>query len=358
MKENSNKNYQNLRVFCGYVNTGAISYKIAQGLRENGIKADSVSINEHIFGYPSHKIIHFYKPDNFIHVFLNRLLKYYYFLKFFLKYNVFIFNTSSTLLSRKWDLKLLKVLGKKTAMIYTGCDIRDRNYYLNLPRKYTACKDCSPAFQKRIGCIMEEKIKTTAIIQKNIGVSFSHPFDASMLNGKYHYLYLLLELEQYEPKFESNKRIKILHAPSDDGFKGTRYVISAIEKLKKDNTDFDFELLRNKTHDETIEAIKNCDILIDQMVAGWYGLISIEAMALGKTVVCYIDDKLYDYLPDLPVINLNPDNLAEGLKQLIGQKEKLTEYGKLGRKFAEKYHDYKTNSKAILDITLQETFKK
>jgi hypothetical protein len=88
------------------------------------------------------------------------------------------------------------------------------------------------------------------------------------------------------------------------------------------------------------------------MTAGWYGLISIEAMALGKTTVCYIDEKLYSYLPDLPVINLNPDTLYDGLQKLIENKNKLNQNGKSGRAFVEKYHDHVKNSKKILELTL------
>ncbi len=346
------KGYKRLKVFCGYVNTGGIAYKIADGLRKNGIKADSIVIDEHLFSYPSHKQIKFFQPHR---KFLNRLLKYCYFIKHFFKYNIFIFNTRSTLLSRKVDLKILRLFGKKTAMVYVGCDIRDKNHYLKSDRKFTVCKDCTDNYQTKINCLMEDKITESAYIQKNINASFSHPFDAMILNGKFNYLYLLLELEKYSPKYAINNKIKIIHAPSDDGIKGTKYVMEAIEELKKNSAqpgiEFDFELLRNKSHEETIDAIQHCDILIDQMTAGWYGLISIEAMALGKTTVCYIDDKLYSYLPDLPIINLTPDNLAEGLKTLIADKDKLSEHGKLGRGFVEKYHDHVKNSKMMLDIT-------
>jgi len=345
-------NYSKLRVFCGYVNTGGIAFKIADGLRKNGIKADSVVVGDHHFSYPYHKDVYF--PDS-KHSIIIKFFKYYYFIIFLFKYNVFIFNTRSTLLSRKWDLKIFRFFGKKTAMIYTGCDIRDRDFYLTLPRKYTACKNCTEAYQKRVQCIMPQKLSEAAYIQENIDISFSHPFDAMILNGNYRYLYLLLELDQYKPNFSLNERIKILHVPSDEGFKGTNYVLSAIEKLKNDpecSDKFEFELLKNKTHDETIEAIRNCDILIDQMVAGWYGLISVEAMALGKTAVCYIDEKLYDYLPDLPIANMNPDNLAERLKSLINKKDSLPDIGRLGRAFVEKYHDHIRNSKTMLDMIL------
>lgn len=342
---------KNIKVFCGYVNTGGIAYKIAEGLRKNGISADSVVIDDHSFSYPFHKKLKFIGSKA---GFVNRLIKYYYFIKHALKYDVFIFNTRSTMLARKGDLKLLNKLGKRTAMIYVGCDIRDKNFYLLSPEKFTVCKNCSVEYQVKIGCVMEDKLVETDIIQKHIHAPFSHPFDAMILNGNFNYLYLLLELEKYQPKYEVNKKIKIVHIPSDDGIKGTNYVIAAIDKLKAEGVDFDFELIRNKPHDEVVEIIRNADILIDQMVAGWYGLISIESMALGKTTVCFLREKLYEYIPDIPIINLNPDNLAEGLKKLIAEKDMLPEHGRKGRAYAEKYHDYIKNSMDMLKITLGE----
>jgi hypothetical protein len=337
-----------IRVFCGYSNTGGIAFKIAEGLRKNGIRADSVVIDDHAFSYKFHKSI--LQSEN--SAFLNRLLKYYYFIKHSIKYNVFIFNTRSTLLSRNWDLKILNLLGKKTAMVYIGCDIRDKNFYLNSADKFTVCKNCSVLYQEKIVCIMERKIKESSYIQKHINASFSHPFDSMILNGKFNYLYLLLELDQYKPKYTANPVIKILHAPSDEGIKGTKYVLEAIGKLKEKKINFEFELIKNKTNSETIDAIRNADILIDQMVAGWYGLISIEAMALGKTTVCFLRKDLYNYIPEIPIINLNPDNLAEGLENLITGRKKLPLYGQKGREFVERYHDYVRNSLLMLNKTL------
>lgn len=345
--------YKNLekriKVFCGYGNTGGIAYKIAEGLRKNGIKADSVVIADHSFSYPYHKKLKFIgtKPG-----FVNRLIKYCYFIKHALLYDVFIFNTRSTMLARKGDLRILKWLGKKTAMVYVGCDIRDKNYYLSSPEKYTACKNCNEEYQQYVGCEMERKINETGIIQKHVDAAFSHPFDAAILNGNFNFLYLLLELEKYQPNYSVNPRIKIVHAPSNQGIKGTNYILDAIEKLKEERVDFEFELLENRPHVEILEAIRNADILIDQMVAGWYGLISIEAMALGKTTVCFLRDELYNYIAAIPIVNLNPDNLKDGLKKLIREKERLAEYGKAGREYVEKYHDYKKNALEMLRITL------
>jgi hypothetical protein len=34
--------------------------------------------------------------------------------------------------------------------------------------------------------------------------------------------------------------------------------------------------------------------------------VSVELMALGKPVLCYIDPDLMQYRPDLPIVNVTP----------------------------------------------------
>ena len=48
--------------------------------------------------------------------------------------------------------------------------------------------------------------------------------------------------------------------------------------------DADLEIVEGLHHDEAFERYRNADIVVDQLHAGWYGLLAIECMALGKPV--------------------------------------------------------------------------
>ena len=57
---------------------------------------------------------------------------------------------------------------------------------------------------------------------------------------------------------------------------------------------------------------------MDQFILGSFGVSSIEVMALGKPVLCYIMDQVEINLPEAcPIINANLDNLESKLEQLI-----------------------------------------
>ena len=87
-----------------------------------------------------------------------------------------------------------------------------------------------------------------------------------------------------------------MHAPSAQGYKGTEYVLQAITRLEKDY-EVEFVLVHDIPHSQTKEIYQRADIIIDQLLTGTYGVFTVEAMALGKPVVCYIREDLKSTYP-------------------------------------------------------------
>ena len=68
-------------------------------------------------------------------------------------------------------------------------------------------------------------------------------------------------------------------------------------------------------------------------------MFATEAMSFGKPVLCYINNDLIGYLPDLPIIPTHRYEIYKNLKYLIQNPTICQEIGNKGRKFIEKYHD-------------------
>ena len=123
------------------------------------------------------------------------------------------------------------------------------------------------------------------------GVHVFCPMEASILHGSF-------------PEFETTAiRVRLIfaHAPSHRGAKGTAFVLAAAEQLRTEGYRFELELIEGLARDKAIERYAACDVVIDQLLAGWYGGLGVEAMALGKPVVAYIREGDLDYLdPALP----------------------------------------------------------
>jgi glycosyltransferase involved in cell wall biosynthesis len=169
-----------------------------------------------------------------------------------------------------------------------------------------------------------------------------------------------LILAEFEPKYPVVTKHKplIVHAPSRKMVKGTPSVLAAIEKLKN-QYDFDFKLAHGVSHAEAIAMIQECDVMLDQFVLGSYGVAALEAMALGKPVVCYIKPSLIERLPsDFPIVNANQDNLVRVLGGLLEDGHQRHQIGKLSRIYVEKHHDAHKIARNLVKIYEEITKKK
>lgn len=120
-------------------------------------------------------------------------------------------------------------------------------------------------------------------------------------------------LDQRKQRLAFSK-IRICHAPSNRHLKGTKYVIEVMENICSKNSNIEFFMVENLNFDEALEAYKSADLLIDQLLYGWYGGVAVEAMSLGVPVVAYLEYPQSNLLPegfleDMPILNASIENL-------------------------------------------------
>jgi hypothetical protein len=137
----------------------------------------------------------------------------------------------------------------------------------------------------------------------------------------------------------------VLHAPTHRGIKGTKHVLDAVNQLKAEGVAFRFELIEGLSHAEAMRRYQDADVLIDQLLLGWYGGLAVELMALGKPVICHIREGDLRFIPQamresLPIIRAHSGNVAEVLRTwLTNRKSELALAGARSRRFVERWHD-------------------
>ncbi|MCA0424101.1 MAG: glycosyltransferase family 1 protein, partial [Proteobacteria bacterium] len=142
-----------------------------------------------------------------------------------------------------------------------------------------------------------------------------------------------------------NRPLTIVHAPSHRGVKGTAHVLEAIERLRATGANIRFLAVENMPRDRALATYREADIVIDQLMIGWYGGLAVEAMALGKVVVCHINPDDLKFVPPelaatLPIIRANAANLVPVLQALLARpRQDLAAIGTAGRVFVERWHD-------------------
>ncbi|MGH9908681.1 MAG: glycosyltransferase [Pyrinomonadaceae bacterium] len=145
--------------------------------------------------------------------------------------------------------------------------------------------------------------------------------------------------------------ITIVHAPTDPTIKGSRYIIAAVERLKQRHQ-INFVLVEGMPHAEAMKAYRSADLVIDQVLAGWYGGLAVEVMAMAKPVACYLRHEDFDVLPEgmcaqLPLVNITPETIESAIEAFITQRESWPEWGRRSREYVLRWHNPETIARAM-----------
>ncbi len=256
---------------------------------------------------------------------LRWFLTFYNFLRFFWKYDVFFFLSGETLLTRKLrplEFRLYKLLGKRVVMSFVGADIRSPKY---LQWKNEHLYEFLQGAQepKKTEPFQDKLIRDSRKYAEKIFVSTPDLLD---IIPEAEYFPVMLDIEQFSRDFEAavpfekpDDEIWILHAPSGPVNKGSVHIHRVLREFececsRKIRLLMPTEELENKikgytlTRYELLRYYKSCDIIIDQMIVGWYGMQTIEAVFADKIVFVYIDPALEKF--HQPNANIKISNIA------------------------------------------------
>jgi hypothetical protein len=141
------------------------------------------------------------------------------------------------------------------------------------------------------------------------------------------------------------KNTQIFHAPSHRSAKGTSEIASIMLELTNSGLPIDFHLIENVSHEDLGSLLLNADLLIDQLFAGWYGGIAVEALCRGVPVMSYMRHSDFSVIPNemrdqLPIISIDASNISENIHWFINlTSEQLSKMRYENIRFAERWHD-------------------
>lgn len=339
-----------MKVLHAPCNVGNQPWTLSRSERELGLKSDLVCNYSTWLGYPADKVLGSVNGRATKELMQRRW--YGYMAPF--KYDVFHYYFGRSLLY--WDdlpdlnihpyadLKLARRLGKKIIMTLQGCDARIAGKSAARNR-FTPCNPdrCGayPVCIETLDAQRQEMIYTVLPLCDRV-------------------FYLNPELGHYIPKGEflpyanvdvegmqlaptpERKRPVIVHAPSDPKIKGTAMILAALQSLRKKH-DFELVLVEKKTHAEAMEIYRTADLVIDQILAGWYGGLAVEVMAMGKPVACYIREEDLPLVPgamaaDMPLLNIHPDHLERDFEEIFTRRSEWKAIGQKSRAYVERWH--------------------
>lgn len=139
---------------------------------------------------------------------------------------------------------------------------------------------------------------------------------------------------------EPDRPLRVVHAPNHREFKGTRYLEAAVAELQAEGVPIELVMVEKLPNHEALAVYRTADVIFDQCLIGFHGYFALEAMALGKPVMCYIR-KPEQYLlepQECPIINTHVDTLRDDLRRLVLTRDQLAGIGQRGRAYVERHY--------------------
>lgn len=360
---------------------------ISKHLNQLGVKSETWTFSQNYFGYPADKVL--CKEDQglvlrqlkrilaFRYIFLTDVVFFNSGSGFFspyiaisdqkyLRYKKFLLNIYSSYSSimSKIELGLISLLNKPIFIQYQGSDARQgdfcrKNFEIHFADRVAKGLDSLASDEAKRKSIAAYSKRARKIYALNPDLLHVLPKRAEFLP------YSHISLDEWEPVYNQLQKrpLRIGHAPSHRAIKGTDLLLDAVERLKRGGFEFELVLVEGKSNTEAREIYKTVDVLVDQLFAGWYGGLAVEAMALGKPVVAYIRQEDLDFIPELmrselPIIQAEPSTIRDVLERILkAPRAELVEIARDSRAYVERWHDpiaIARRIKADIEATLRQ----
>ncbi len=242
-----------------------------------------------------------------------------------------------------WDLPLYRALGKRAFFTFHGSDARLQRVHEEMNPWSHYRRGAAPADDDRTEKALEV-IRTYADAMFVVSVNYLHFVPQAV------YLPRIIDLAEWPEQPPSQReRPVIVHAPSRRATKGTDLVLAALGELAADGVTFEFRLLEDVPHATVRAEIAAADVVVDNVIAGAYGLVSMEAMASGRVAVANLSDDVRLAHPDAPVVHVDPTTFGARMRALIGDVEERRRLAGLGRPFVARVHDADVIAARLVD---------
>ena len=244
------------------------------------------------------------------------------------------------------ELAFLRSVGKEIFFHTYGSDIRTEKITRSLGEP-NCCTECPQPGEACI-CSQDEQEGNYGILVKYATAIFAMGDMIEYTPGSRNDLFFWpVDLnadggKRYEPRYPSATTVaplRIVHAPNHRGFKGSRYIIAAVEKLRAEGLPIELVLVERVPNRQALELYRTADVVFDQCLIGFHGYFALEALALGKPVMVFIrDPQRYLLAPEeCPFLNCPPERIELLLRQCVNDRQRLQELGVAGRRYIEKH---------------------
>lgn len=350
--------YKNLEKGFNDIGVNAVFYSY----NSNNFYNNQISKNNKLI-YLINKCYHLKKSNNItikniLLMLVIEIFKFLFFLYAVLEFDVFIFGYGKSLLFKNYDLPFLKFFGKRIIMnIAHGSELRPP--YID------------GSYQSKDGLIQPSKVflkketlrifKKAKYLEKNCDVLIGSPMSSSFFLQRKFINSFCLGIPFHDKKLNTeyvnfNSRIRILHSPSNEAVKGTKYIRQAIQNLKKRGLDFDYIEVKNQPNEVVLNEISKCTFVIDQIFsdtplagfateAAWFKKAAIVGGYGLEEIRKYIDKN--EFPPSLTCL---PNEIEDCIFEMISNSDTRDKIANEAYNFVHTKWNYKNVALKYIDI--------
>lgn len=151
-----------------------------------------------------------------------------------------------------------------------------------------------------------------------------------------------------KPLFE-RKVPRVLHLPSrrTPPIKGTQYVEPVMKKLADEGL-LEYVSPEMVPHAQMPALVHSCDIVVDQILSGFYGVAAVEAMAAGRVVIGRVAPDVSALMPQGPeIVDADPETLEDVLREVLMNQDAARSQAERNLEFVGKWHDGRATANAL-----------
>lgn len=348
-------------------NIGGVPAALAECERAHGHDSTVITFRDNPFGYEADRIL--IGGDE------SRLKLFFKSLKVFLEsrshYDIYHFNFGASLLHfprfgmTLSDLPFYDYRARKI-FTFSGCDARQK--YPTLERlsgtsTNAACfrKDCyggvcNSGSRDRDRRVAIDKAARHANHFLALNPDLLHFLPQEMTTFCPYVIPGFYSLPKRHGPFCKADTFHIVHAPSNSVAKGSDMICAAVQRLQAEFPGkVRFTKVEGMSRENALKVYATADLLIDQLLIGWYGAVAVEAMKMGVPVACYIADSDLGFVPpamvaDLPIYRVSEGDLFRRLRDLYNERDQLELLSRRSMAYVDKWHDPMEVSRNILNL--------
>lgn len=253
-----------------------------------------------------------------------------------------------------WRLEsfFLRAFGVKTVILPHGGDSYLYSLVTDLSLRHALLSSYpDPArFESRISARVRHWTRFADVVMTGIAIDGIGRWDVTIPSM------LAIDTDGWSPRRGrsfaadgSSSVVRVFHSTNHRGFKGSEFVTAAVANLQDKGLDVELVVAEGLQNQEVAALMRQCDILVEQLIFTGYALSGLEGMASGLPVLANLEDdsrtrvfRRYAFLDECPILSSTPETVERNLEILVRDPQLREKLGGAGRQYVEKYHSLDT----------------